>query len=728
MKKLGACTDQPRWKDKWGGDCDIYVAHGRCKDGAITSKQTKAQMASWGSPPPYEACCACGGGTRVAGAANTSTVVSWDVLGGSKDGCEALATPEYTYVWAPYTCADVQTKLACTQASECPPYNFFPECCVAPSAQALQYGVVLVQRHGTNTCTAVTVSPPLPACSTGGAGTTPCRCGHTSHDAQGVVCTAKQPVCTVTAYQTNGKPSSFVARCGSAKACSARDGQAGSSSYPCLCINDSSGVAAPTCQHGQYCSRTLGCVDAPVPTPCPQTSGACLCGGSVCLPHKHCDKTVVPSAGVPPAVIQRQIPGVCVNHLPCSDTTGIGLSNMYPCQCGSSTCAQGSDPYCFRGGATDKCLRKPRQSCGAATTHECPANTVRRSDRLCKSSECTAEDFAASAASCCDQPIGLFAAVRGYELQCSAGGCLLPQKQSGGGQQQSGGGQQQSEGGQQQSGTSPAPSPPPKCRTRAPQNDCWGVRSEDCHKYYDVTGGKQRGCRFDKNNDNKCDGFDTDENGKKGWFTVCTGTNGSGRRMLQAGDENGTGAAGDAHGCAVVTVDAKAQCEWLSPQLAAWHCNAWPDCNAFVCSTVTNRCYARASSSAELLNARATTTYAMHGGGSVTACGADECQCHVPEAPGTVSHPLTTTSHFMIDDIQCDGSTPASTGCTFESDFDNCDRSEGVPLVCCAKGKCGDTRKAQTLAQAVNAMVPTCMAEAGAGADSRSPSVPDAKI
>ena len=59
------CADRPSWKDKFGSDCNIYIAHGRCKDGTITDKQTKAEMAAWGSPPPYEACCACGGGTRV---------------------------------------------------------------------------------------------------------------------------------------------------------------------------------------------------------------------------------------------------------------------------------------------------------------------------------------------------------------------------------------------------------------------------------------------------------------------------------------------------------------------------------------------------------------------------------------------------------------------------------------------------------------------------------------
>ena len=56
------CKDQPDWKDNFGSSCSIYVAHGRCINGAITTKQTRAEMTGWATIAPYDACCACGGG------------------------------------------------------------------------------------------------------------------------------------------------------------------------------------------------------------------------------------------------------------------------------------------------------------------------------------------------------------------------------------------------------------------------------------------------------------------------------------------------------------------------------------------------------------------------------------------------------------------------------------------------------------------------------------------
>ena len=69
-----ACTDSPNWADNWGSSCQIYIDHGRCIDGAITTMQTREEMSGWatGVPvapntessdlAPYDACCACGRG------------------------------------------------------------------------------------------------------------------------------------------------------------------------------------------------------------------------------------------------------------------------------------------------------------------------------------------------------------------------------------------------------------------------------------------------------------------------------------------------------------------------------------------------------------------------------------------------------------------------------------------------------------------------------------------
>jgi len=63
----GACTDFEGWTDNWNSECAIYYTAGYCADGGIVSTtKTKADMATWGTPPPYDACCVCGGGNTPA--------------------------------------------------------------------------------------------------------------------------------------------------------------------------------------------------------------------------------------------------------------------------------------------------------------------------------------------------------------------------------------------------------------------------------------------------------------------------------------------------------------------------------------------------------------------------------------------------------------------------------------------------------------------------------------
>jgi hypothetical protein len=57
-----ACTDSPNWADHFGSPCQIYIDHGRCIDGAITTMQTREEMSGWATIAPYDACCACGRG------------------------------------------------------------------------------------------------------------------------------------------------------------------------------------------------------------------------------------------------------------------------------------------------------------------------------------------------------------------------------------------------------------------------------------------------------------------------------------------------------------------------------------------------------------------------------------------------------------------------------------------------------------------------------------------
>ena len=59
-----ACTDSPNWADNWGSSCQIYIDHGRCIDGAITTMQTREEMSGWATIAPYDACCACGRGVE----------------------------------------------------------------------------------------------------------------------------------------------------------------------------------------------------------------------------------------------------------------------------------------------------------------------------------------------------------------------------------------------------------------------------------------------------------------------------------------------------------------------------------------------------------------------------------------------------------------------------------------------------------------------------------------
>ena len=59
-----ACTDSPNWADNWGSSCQIYIDHGRCINGAITTRQTREEMTGWATIAPYDACCACGRGVE----------------------------------------------------------------------------------------------------------------------------------------------------------------------------------------------------------------------------------------------------------------------------------------------------------------------------------------------------------------------------------------------------------------------------------------------------------------------------------------------------------------------------------------------------------------------------------------------------------------------------------------------------------------------------------------
>ena len=57
------CADVDGWLDIFGSPCATYVKHGHCVDGLMAEGRTREEVASWGTPPAYDACCACGGGS-----------------------------------------------------------------------------------------------------------------------------------------------------------------------------------------------------------------------------------------------------------------------------------------------------------------------------------------------------------------------------------------------------------------------------------------------------------------------------------------------------------------------------------------------------------------------------------------------------------------------------------------------------------------------------------------
>ena len=119
-----SCADLDGWSDESGSSCAVYVEQGRCLGGYITDMQTREEMSTSGTPPAYEACCACGRGqldyVAVSAAAayhrQTTAAAVWESGPALSCGCpEPCAVGQYAYV------------VAVGQASiciECPPGKY----------------------------------------------------------------------------------------------------------------------------------------------------------------------------------------------------------------------------------------------------------------------------------------------------------------------------------------------------------------------------------------------------------------------------------------------------------------------------------------------------------------------------------------------------------------------------------------------------------------------------
>ena len=114
-----ACTDSPNWADNWGSSCQIYIDHGRCIDGAITTMQTREEMSGWATIAPYDACCACGRGvaprvvptTCVTCSGSTNVDGYWGTYTGLTKG---FAT------YGPFTCMEGSDGLTFRAHGSCP--------------------------------------------------------------------------------------------------------------------------------------------------------------------------------------------------------------------------------------------------------------------------------------------------------------------------------------------------------------------------------------------------------------------------------------------------------------------------------------------------------------------------------------------------------------------------------------------------------------------------------